>query len=216
MPTQYPVYIPSLLLIDHFHKSWITLCKQVPWDHIISIVAPCILKSSHFTRQQMHYLLTWLKVLNLCPLHRTRFRCNEQGITYSVNKIEEELVLYIPHSKVFWTEVTRLWFTSQIKKVVYFIRSQECGTKFSWLLSLFYMSVPVDARSKAWVFRRSHAEIMGSNPTWVIDVCVLWVLCFVKYRFLRRADHPSWGNAAPNKGQSRSYMQLWRSEFYVT
>jgi len=32
---------------------------------IISIVAPCILKSTQFTHQQMHYLLTWLKVLNL-------------------------------------------------------------------------------------------------------------------------------------------------------
>jgi len=29
------------------------------------IVAPCILKSTYITRQQMHYLLTLLKVLNL-------------------------------------------------------------------------------------------------------------------------------------------------------
>jgi len=31
----------------------------------IFIVAPCILKSAQFTHQQMHYLLTWLKVSNL-------------------------------------------------------------------------------------------------------------------------------------------------------
>jgi len=29
------------------------------------IVAPCILKSTQFTHQQMHYLLTSLKLLNL-------------------------------------------------------------------------------------------------------------------------------------------------------
>jgi len=32
---------------------------------VIFIVAQCILKSTQFTHQQMHYLLTWLKVLNL-------------------------------------------------------------------------------------------------------------------------------------------------------
>jgi len=32
---------------------------------IIIIVAQCILKSTRFAHQQMQYLLTWLKVLNL-------------------------------------------------------------------------------------------------------------------------------------------------------
>jgi len=32
---------------------------------IFFIVALCILKSAQFTHQQMHYLLTWLKVLSL-------------------------------------------------------------------------------------------------------------------------------------------------------
>jgi len=34
-------------------------------EFLIFIAAPCILKSTYFTYQQMHYLLTWLKVLNL-------------------------------------------------------------------------------------------------------------------------------------------------------
>ena len=33
--------------------------------------------------------------------------------------------------------------------------------------------VPVTARSKAWVCGRSLAEILGSNPTGVVDVCML-------------------------------------------
>ena len=39
------------------------------------------------------------------------------------------------------------------------------------------MPVPVAARSKAWVCGRSPAEIVGSNPTWDMDVCLLSVVC---------------------------------------
>ena len=35
------------------------------------------------------------------------------------------------------------------------------------------MSVPVAARSKAHVCGRSPAEIVGSNPTGAMDVCLL-------------------------------------------
>ena len=34
-------------------------------------------------------------------------------------------------------------------------------------------AVPVAARSKAWVCDRSLAEIVGSNPTGGMDVCLL-------------------------------------------
>ena len=36
--------------------------------------------------------------------------------------------------------------------------------------------VPVPARSKAWVCGRSPAEIVGSNPTGDMDVCLLCVV----------------------------------------
>ena len=36
--------------------------------------------------------------------------------------------------------------------------------------------VPVAARSKAFVYGRSPVEIVGSNPTGGMDVCLLWVL----------------------------------------
>ena len=39
----------------------------------------------------------------------------------------------------------------------------------------------------------SLAGIAGSIPVSGMDVCLLWVLCVVKYRFLSRADHLSRG-----------------------
>jgi len=38
------------------------------------------------------------------------------------------------------------------------------------------MPVPVAARSKAYVYGRSPAAIVGSNPTQGLDVYVMWVL----------------------------------------
>ena len=49
------------------------------------------------------------------------------------------------------------------------------------------------ARSKASVCGRSHAGIAGSNLDDGTDICLLWVLCVVRYRSLRRADHSSRG-----------------------
>jgi len=53
--------------------------------------------------------------------------------------------------------------------------------------------VSVAARSKTLVCSRSPAEIVGSNPAGGMDVCLLRVLCVVRYRPLRRADHSSRG-----------------------
>ena len=48
-------------------------------------------------------------------------------------------------------------------------------TEAEWVLKYKDISkpVPVAARSKAWVCGRSTAEILGSNPTWGTDVCLL-------------------------------------------
>jgi hypothetical protein len=53
------------------------------------------------------------------------------------------------------------------------------------------MAVPVAARSKAWVCSSALVEIVGSNPTGGMDVCLLWVLCVVRQKSLRRGDHSS-------------------------
>ena len=42
------------------------------------------------------------------------------------------------------------------------------------------MPIPVAARSKALDCGRSPAEIVGSNPTRGIDVCLLWLYCDVR------------------------------------
>jgi len=48
----------------------------------------------------------------------------------------------------------------------------------------------VAARSKAWVYGRSLAGIVGSNPAWGMDVCVECCVLSGK-RSLRRTDHSS-------------------------
>ena len=53
--------------------------------------------------------------------------------------------------------------------------------------SVGYLPVPVAAWSKAWVCGRSLDGIAGSNPARGMDVCLLWVLCVVRQRSLRRA-----------------------------
>jgi len=60
------------------------------------------------------------------------------------------------------------------------------------IVTSLLLPVPVAARSKAWVCGRSPAETVGSNPTgaWMF---VLWVLCVVRLRSLRRAYHSSRG-----------------------
>jgi hypothetical protein len=51
----------------------------------------------------------------------------------------------------------------------------------------------VAARSKAWVCGHSLAGVGISNTIRSTDVCLVGVLCIVKYRSLRRADHSSRG-----------------------
>ena len=55
------------------------------------------------------------------------------------------------------------------------------------------MPIPVAEQSKAWVCGRSLAGIAGSNAAGAVDDCLLWVLCAVRYRPLRRADPSSRG-----------------------
>jgi hypothetical protein len=55
------------------------------------------------------------------------------------------------------------------------------------------MPIPVAARSKVWVCDRLLSGIVGSNSAGGINECLLCVLCVVRYRCLRRADHSSRG-----------------------
>ena len=54
-----------------------------------------------------------------------------------------------------------------------------------------YRPVPAAWRSKSWVWGRSLLEIVGSNPTAGMDVCLLWVLSVVRLRtFDELITHP--------------------------
>jgi hypothetical protein len=44
----------------------------------------------------------------------------------------------------------------------------------------YLLPIPVAARSKAWVYGRLLTGIVGSNPAYGMDVCLLWVLCVVR------------------------------------
>jgi hypothetical protein len=45
---------------------------------------------------------------------------------------------------------------------------------------LYTLPVPVAARPEAYVYGRSPAVIVGSNPTADMGVCLLCVLCVVR------------------------------------
>ena len=59
--------------------------------------------------------------------------------------------------------------------------------------------IPFSCRSQSprslrlWICGRWRAGIAGSIPAGGVYVCLLWVLCVGRYRFLRRADHSSRG-----------------------
>ena len=88
---------------------------------------------------------------------------------------------------------------------------------------IYYLTFrkPLAARSKAWVCCRSLAGIAGSNPAGGMDVCLLWMLCVVRQRSLRRADPSSrevlpcvcvcvwvWSHATILKCSSPSAIQI--------
>jgi hypothetical protein len=62
----------------------------------------------------------------------------------------------------------------------------------------------VSTRSKAWLFGRSLAGIVGSNPTRGMNVCLISTLRFVRLRSLRQANHST-------RGVLRSVVCLRRS-----
>ena len=61
------------------------------------------------------------------------------------------------------------------------------------LINNTHAPVPVAAWSNVLVCGRSLPGITGSNPTGVMDFCLLWVLCVVRKWSVRRADHSSRG-----------------------
>jgi hypothetical protein len=63
--------------------------------------------------------------------------------------------------------------------------SSECKSVVKLIVNIFRpkssFSIPAVALSKAWVCGRSPAAFVRSNPTRDMYVCLLWVLCVVRY-----------------------------------
>jgi len=61
-------------------------------------------------------------------------------------------------------------------------------TPYIWNLCYVLLLIPVAVRAKAWIYGRSLAGIAVG-----VDVCLLRLLCFVRWRSLHRADRSSRG-----------------------
>jgi len=83
-----------------------------------------------------------------------------------------------------WVNWTTLFdSTSCSKQLRNILKHTACST----------IPVAALATRKVSVCDRSLVGIAGSNPTGGMEVCLLWVLCVVRYRSLGLADHSSRG-----------------------
>ena len=69
--------------------------------------------------------------------------------------------------------------------------------------------------SKVYVCGRSTAGIVGSNPAEGMDVSMFWVLCVVRERSVRRADHSSRG-ALPTFVRRCVWSRNLKNEVFMT
>jgi hypothetical protein len=85
-----------------------------------------------------------------------------------------------------WLISTNVYFSS-----VNFNRRSVFSTKAAF--GSFTNTFSVAARSKVYVCGRFFAGFAGSNHDGGMGICLLWVLCVVRWSSLRRADHLSRG-----------------------
>jgi hypothetical protein len=94
-----------------------------------------------------------------------------------------------------YTEVSCavIWISNFTVKAIQ-ISDPQAQKYHLFMLCTFSLPIPVITRSKAWVCCRSLTGTAGSNPATTMDVCLLWVLCVVRYRSPRPAEHSSRGS----------------------
>ena len=103
-----------------------------------------------YNNPEPNEIIPWLQTLYKLECHIIRnLKCNSLTPTMAADKF---------HCKISF-ETFCIWVET------------KSSTSF---LSL---AGPVAARSKAYVYGRSPAGIVGSNPTGGMDVCLLWRLC---------------------------------------
>jgi hypothetical protein len=104
------------------------------------------------------------------------------------------------------------------------------GLHYFWMANI-QPSTVVAARSKAWVYGLTLAEIAGSNSAAGMDACLLWMLCvvqveafatgwslvqsshlvWVSLRMIRYNSHPlhlRWGGTRSRTKKKRNHLQL--------
>jgi len=94
------------------------------------------------------------------------------------------------------------------------VSSSECVVPNVRVINCWWIEkepVPVAAQSEVWVCGLSPAQIVGSNPTGGMDVCLLWMLCVVREKELRRADYSSRG-VLPNVERPCVWSRSLRKE----
>jgi len=79
----------------------------------------------------------------------------------------------------------------QKKDTIYKLAPPSCETED--LITIWRVQDGTITRSKVWVCGRLLAGIVGSKPAGRMIVCLLWVLCTVRWSSPRRADHSSRG-----------------------
>ena len=82
-------------------------------------------------------------------------------------------------------------YEASVHRRAVFVVPRSCSMLF-FNLNLRLL-ITVAARSKAWGCGCSLPGTGGSNPFGDMSVCLLWVLCVVRYWSLRRAYHSSRG-----------------------
>jgi len=82
----------------------------------------------------------------------------------------DELITHPEESYQLWCEVVCDLENLKNEEAMTHVGSQRHRKKY---IIYYNMPIPVAARSKASVCGRSPAEIMGSNPTGSMDVCLL-------------------------------------------
>jgi hypothetical protein len=63
---------------------------------------------------------------------------------------------------------------TELQKLIHVKQVLEVSNISGYITQL--VPIPVAARSKAWVCGRSLTGIVGSNTTWGMDVCVVFVV----------------------------------------
>ena len=119
---------------------------------------------------------------------RTTYYYRRQEIIKHSAEIVSNFVMYINH--ISWKSVQRFeldinenrqhWNFASMTKTFFFERNKMGLCECIFCFHVPFSAVTVASRSKASVCGRSPVEIVGSNPTGGMDICLLWVLCVVK------------------------------------